>query len=266
MKSLTETDFKYLAGLIDADGWISFQFNRSKYSTGKTYLNLSLGLAASDTIDREGKFMEWLVSHCGNLSSYRDINNRLIRTWNLGKRSDLAQFIPRLTKHMVIKAKHIDRLFGIFCNLQGKNLTESETALLRATSVESRLDTGPLKAKNFCSKAWTAGFLDGDGHYGIHKKKQTNYTALSIDALVSESDRCALELLKKTYGGEIHYQDGNPRWYRGLGKQHHAFAIRFLKTMHRHSRLKRHKIEQMLAFHNWPQRLTESTPTGEVIV
>ena len=34
--------------------------------------------------------------------------------------------------------------------------------------------------------------------------------------------------------------------------------------MHRHSRLKRHKIEMFLHYHS--QRLIEETPTGEVIV
>lgn len=250
MKGLTESDFKYLAGLLDADGWCSFQFIKSHNSTQKTYLQLSVGLAASETVDKGGLLVQWLGSHCGTTSGYLDANGTLVRTWRLNKRSDLNMFIPRLTKHMIIKAKHFDRLHGIYENLKGQEIDASKIEILKEVSKQSRLDAGPLKAKNFASKAWTAGFLDGDGHYGIHKRKKDNYTSLSIDALVSESDKVALDLLHKTYGGAIHYQGDNPRWYRGLGKQHRAFAIDFLKIMHRHSRLKKHKIEKMLAFHN----------------
>lgn len=249
MKGLTETDFKYLAGLIDADGWCSFNFQHS-VSTGKVYLQLSIGLACSTTIDRDGSFINWLSTICGNSSSYIDARGTVINTWKLSKRSDLAKFIPLLTKHMVIKAKHIERLYDKYQEFTGQSLTPIQIEELRQFSLLSRKDAGPLKSKNFPSRAWVAGFLDGDGHYGLHKRKNRPSAQLSVDALLDKSDVLALELLKKTYGGEIHYQDGNPRWYRGLGVQHRAFAISFLKTMHRHSRLKKYKIEQMLAFHN----------------
>lgn len=250
MKQFTETDTKYLAGLIDADGWIGMQYQESK-STGKTYLQMTVGLATSENIDRDGKLIKWLGSIGGRTNSY-DYEGGVMNSWTVGKRSELNMLVPRLLKHMIIKGKHLDNMYSIYTENQGKEIPKDLIPGLKEFHKQSRLNTGPAKPKNYPTKAWVAGYLDGDGHYGIHKRKRDNYVRLSIDALAQKSDTIALEYLVKQYGGAIGKPDkqGNRRWYRGLGKQHRDFAIGFLKTMHRHSRLKQHKIEQMLAFHN----------------
>lgn len=253
MKGLTETDFKYLAGLIDADGWISFNYCKS-VSTNNTYLQLRIGVAASDNIDRDGLLISWISSHLGCYSKSVDVRGTIIHLWQVSKRSELNSFVPRLLKHMIIKGKHLDRLYTAYTELKGEALSDNTIETLKALSLESRKDSGPVKSKNYPTKAWVAGYLDGDGHYGLHKRKKDGYTSLSIQVLSDKKDDIGLTLLKKTYGGTINCHQSNnhnPKWYRGLGKQHRAFAISFLKTMHRHSRLKKHKIEQMLSFHNY---------------
>jgi len=247
MKKLTETDVKYLAGLIDADGWGRIQFQKS-ISTGKTYIKFQIGVGCSESIDRDGQFINWLSSFGGSVS-VQELNGKNFNTWSLQKKSELNMFLPRIIKHQIIKAKHFKRMFDIYSEYRGMALSEKDIISIKNTLSGSRLDTGPLKPKNYPSKAWTSGYLDGDGHYGLHSSKKRS-SKLGIDVLSTERDSTGLQLLLKTYGGNISYSSGHPRWYRGLGKQHKQFAIQFLKTMHRHSRLKKWKIEQMLAFHN----------------
>lgn len=261
MKSFSESEIKYLAGLLDADGSLSFKFCET--SAGRTYLYLVLSLSASCSIDRYG-YIPSLSERAGKLvkivyekESYSDAYK-----WSVQSRGELNQLLPRLLKHMVIKGRHWDWLYQTFCQTKGQDVS-SAVAQLKEDSISSRKNTGPIKPKKHPTWAWVAGYLDGDGCYTLSSKPQ-----LHVGAIAHTSDVCGLELLFKAFGGSIYQprEDNTQLWRRGLGKSHKQFAIMFLKKMHRHSRLKRWKIEQMLAFHNQPQRLNEQIPTGKVIV
>ena len=261
MKSFSESEIKYLAGLLDADGSLSFKFCTT--NTGKTYVYLILSLTASISIDRDG-YIPSLAARAGKLikieyekESYSDANK-----WSVQSRGELNQLLPRILKHMVIKGKHWEWLYKVFCQTKGQDVTNL-IDVLKEDCIKSRQNTGPIKPKKHPTWAWVAGYLDGDGCYTLSKKSQ-----LHIGAIASISDICGLELLCKAFGGSIYQprEDNTQLWRRGLGKSHRQFAIMFLKKMHRHSRLKRWKIEQMLAFHSQPQRLNEQIPTGKVIV
>ncbi len=81
------------------------------------------------------------------------------------------------------------------------------------------------------------------------------------------TDIIALEFLQEAFGGTIrkNSRTDNVRvWWRGLGPANASFALRFLPKLVKHSRLKKHKIEQMIHFHK--QRLSVSAPTGEATV
>ena len=117
MKTFTETEIKYLAGLLDADGSLSFKFCETP--TGATYLYLVLGLTASEKIDRHG-YITSLGERAGRVckivydkETYSDANK-----WNVQSRADLNQLLPRLLKHMVIKARHWQFLFDTFTQLK----------------------------------------------------------------------------------------------------------------------------------------------------
>lgn len=245
MKNMTETQIKYLAGLLDADGSLSFKF--CKAGTGKTFVYLALGLSASEKIDRHG-YIESLAEYCGTTvkvhyekDTYTDATK-----WHVQSRNEINKLLPRLLKHMVIKGKHWNNLFEVFTKFKGVDVTDL-VDILKEYSTESRKDTGPLKPKNHPSWAWVAGYLDGDGCYTLSKKN-----TLHVGCITHKDDLDGVKLLQKAFGGSIYEprEDNTVLWRRGLGASHAAFAKHFLGKMVNHSQLKKHKIEQMLAFHS----------------
>ena len=261
MENMTETQIKYLAGLLDADGSLSFKF--CKANSGKTYVYLILALTASEKIDRHG-YVQSLEKYAGSVCkvTYEKETYTDAWKWNVQSRSDLNKLLPRLLKHMVIKGKHWNNLYEKFTEYKGIDVT-GRVEVLKQFSTESRIDTGPVKAKKHPTWAWVAGYLDGDGCYTLSKQK-----TLHVGCIAHVNDVVGLELLSKAFGGTIYEprDDNSVLWRRGLGKSHRDFAIPFLRKVHKHSQLKRWKIEQLLAFHNQPQRLNKSSATAEVIV
>jgi hypothetical protein len=270
MKHFTETQIKYLAGLIDADGSLFFHFR--EYKEGVHNVTLKLVLQQSISIDHNGAFMKSLPEYFGfnqeiELAS-QNPNWADANRWTVNNQKDLNMLIPRLTKHMVIKAKHFDRLLNEYNSLYGKSVTTEDMMALKELATVSRSDTGPLKPKKHPTWAWVAGYLDGDGCYYMRNRKK-NWgvsTELLVRVVAHNDDICGLGLLEKAFNGNFKKSTNEDThyWTRNLGNADKAFALHFLRKMHMHSQLKRHKIELMLHYHL--QRLNESAPEGDAIV
>lgn len=269
MKQIKEEEIKYLAGLMDADGSLYFQF----VPYGDRYnVRLLLKLQQSFSIDRDGKYLKSLTEYFGNVQ-YINLSAQNSKwsdayRWNVQNISDLNKIIPRLVKHMVIKAKHWNNLLLCYRGIFGKSVTEKEMIALKEFSRLSRLDTSPLKAKNHPTWAWVAGYLDGDGCYHMRHRTKGNgkWTELIVKVTAENNDICSLSLLQKAFGGNIkkNQYENTHTWSKNLGIKDRQFAINFLRNCHNHSRLKKHKIEQMLHYHS--QRLSDETAKAEAIV
>jgi len=246
---MTETEVKYLAGLIDADGYIGFA-----YTSKKVYLELSI--TAAKSIDKHD-FVYNLPASTGYGNSCKKTkrnNWSEISVWKLSNRKDLEMLVPRLVKHLVIKGKHLQSMYDTWKAYRGRNLSDIEIDSLKGHQKESRKNSGSLKAKIHPTWAWVAGYLDGDGHYAYKQSPSMKNPHLYIQATAHENDSCGLELLHKAFGGYVrnrgvtcpHIQD----WKHSLGNNNKDFAVKFLRKMVKHSKLKKHKIEQLLAYHN----------------
>lgn len=254
---MKETEVKYLAGLLDADGSIGFDFTENR-----PYLTIRL--TAADSIDRD-HFVRNLPNSIGFGTSCiknRKVNNwATISVWTVSRARDLEMIIPRLVKHLVIKGKHFQRMFDKWQELRGRTLSDIEVDQLKLFTKMSRLDAGPLKPKKHPTWAWVAGYLDGDGSFIFSHPPSYKNPKLLVQATAHENDSVGLELLFKAFGGRIetrgkkapHIKD----WRHSLGKRDKAFAIKFLSKVVQHSRLKKHKIEQMLHYHNCPRTCTD---------
>lgn len=269
-QKFTETQIKYLAGLIDADGSLHFHFRH--YKDDVYNVTLKLVLQQSLSIDREGKFINSLVDYCGFNQSIEinklNPNWSDANRWTVNSLNDLNMLIPRLVKHMVIKARHFQRLLDKFNELYGKSVNEEQMLELKEFSITSRLDAGPLKPKKHPTWAWVAGYIDGDGCYYMRSRKKNWGVSkeLLVQIVAQNSDIESLNLLHKVFGGNIRKSnvENTYSWTRNLGNADKSFAIHFLRKMHMHSQLKRHKIETLL--HHHLQRLSESTSTDDAIV
>lgn len=254
---MNETDIKYLSGLLDADG--SFFFN---YSSNFVYLTIALDLSTG--IDKDMKYTNWLCEQLGVKPNVykRDMNAKDVLSIKItiSKKSTIEKLVPRLLKYLTIKGKHLNRLYDKWIDVRGIKLDDSQIAELKQFTIESRQDVGPVRVKSWLPKAYVAGYIDGDGCY-IMKKSSGTY---NVSTVAHKDDRIVTDILLKQYGGVIYYQEDWVRWKHSLGRTNKAFAIRFLRDMHRHSRLKQHKIESFLHYHS--QRLNEESSTEEVIV
>lgn len=266
---MQENLVKYLSGLCDADASLSFRFSRV---IGGYSALMILHLSAAESIDLKGKFIKSLpeLTGFGNVTSRQRNNWSPINEWQVQSRRDLDMLLPRLTKHMVIKAKHWKNIYEIYTELKGKVMTETEMEQLKLISRGSRKNAGPLKHKKHPTWAWVAGYLDGDGSF-MFKKHPSGYgMKLMISAISHKGDIVGLELLHKAFKGYIHNRahDNCSEWKRNLGVRDKTFALHFLGKLVNHLRLKKHKVEQMLSFlHSKDlQRLSESTSTEEATV
>jgi hypothetical protein len=262
---MNESLVKYLAGLLDADGHLAFDFHRG-YDE-RVRLSLKLSLAAADSIDSEG-FVASLpqVTGLGSISRWQD----KYTYWTVCHRSELEMLLPRLVKHMVIKARHWQWMLSYWREFRSqekgqKSLSESECQALKAEYRQSRTkNVGPIHPKNHPTWAWLAGYLDGDGCFSFRTSRNNNMR-LSVSA--HEMDQSVLEFLQKAFGGTIKPNSAKPHikvWWRGLGPSHKSFVLNFLPKLVKHSRFKKHKIEQTIHFHR--QRLSVSGATAQAIV
>lgn len=270
IKNFTETEIKYLAGLIDADGSLMFHF--AKYNETKYNVCLQIVLQQSLSIDKDGAYVKSLSDYCG-FNQFIEVskpneNWADANRWTVNSTSDLNMLIPRLTKHMVIKAKHFQNLLDKFNSIRGKSVTEDEMRELKEFSLSSRKDVGPLKPKKHPTWAWVAGYIDGDGCYYQRSRKKNWGIAkeLLVRIVAHNDDKISLELLHKAFGGNLkqNFHENTWYWSRNLGNADRSFALHFLRKMHFHSKLKRHKIELMLNHHL--QRLSESASAEDAIV
>jgi hypothetical protein len=278
-----ESLFKYLAGLSDADGSLSFNFKRDQNRLDRYFYGLSFHLSAADAVDKKG-FVASLPELTGFGSVTRYGANKQFVNWNVAKRSDIEMLLPRLIKHMMLKAKHWQWMLDFWRDHRGqryseRTVSEEERATLTAACKESRRSRiGPLKPRNHPSWAWLAGYLDGDGCY-THRENFVNrgywqWTS-HVSAVAHINDIFILEFLQKSFGGIIVEQGQSDHvkvWRRALGFKNRDFALRFLPKIVRHSRLKKHKIEEMIfcmrerTSRNRPQRLSVPGPTGQATV
>ena len=256
---MNESLVKYLAGLLDADGSLSFESHTG--ADGRVRISLKLHLVAAESIDRHG-----FVASLPKLTGFGNVSLGKYNQWSVGHRAQLEMLLPRVIKHMVIKAKHWQWLLDFWREWRSqekgqKSLSIKEWEELRETCRASRRNNvGPLKPKNYPTWAWLAGYLDGDGCYSFRTSKNKN---MRVSATAHKDDASVLEFIANSFGGTIKPNSRTDRvlvWWRGLGPAHSQFALNFASKLVKHSRLKKHKLEQLIHFHR--QRLNIQRATA----
>jgi len=260
---MNETQAKYLAGLLDADGSLSFTFKRVDNKDDRFYVGLALRLTASDVVDKNG-YIASLPETIGFGSVTRLSSKPHIATWVVGKRSDLEMILPRISKHMVIKGAHWAWLLEQWREVRsgGSAVSLEDRERMTAESKTSRIArVGSIRPKNHPTWAWVAGYLDGDGcyHYrrGWNKRDQSWQYSMSVSVVSHVNDVCGLEFLNKAFGGTVLPVSKQPQlriWRRSLGYHNRSFALRFLPKVAKHTKLKRPRIDALIHHHR--QRLS----------
>lgn len=262
---MNESLIKYLSGLLDADGSLSFSFGVYQRAEDTFFLGLCLSLSSSDSVDRGG-FIDELPNMTGMGTVYRYGKQKQFKVWKVHKRSDLERLLPRIIKHMVVKGKHWKWILETWRKQRGAWFSSEDRRHLVDASRKSRIENaGSVKPKNHPTWAWLAGYLDGDGWYRLkYQKPPQNYWQIHVGVVAHNNDIDVLHFIQRAFGGLITNQGQSPHvsiWKRNLGVKDASFALRFLPNLAKHSRLKRRKIDQIIAHHR--QRL--SAPSVEKV-
>lgn len=234
LKKHSEQLNKYVAGMLDTDGSICFEF-----TNGKAYVRIGLSQAA--TVDGDFQMLRSLHRHykLGTLSYDYTKKGVSMCHWRLGTKQ--AKMLYGLVgKHMRIKQSHFKNI------LEHDRLGTPEE--LKEFSRLSRANTGWLKRPKHLSYAYVAGILDGDGCYRIRRRKGKIVT-ICVKAVINEE--FILYKLQEDFRGSINnHSEGMKCWRRGLGKGHKGFSIPFLMKMRKYSCIegKYQKIDEMLEY------------------
>lgn len=253
MSNYNETLNKYVAGFVDADGALSFYFNKTV--DGHFRICLQFSIVQIDNRGRGFKLLQDLRD-AYDVGSIHNIEVKNQKCWRVSSKNDLEKFLPHIIKHMVIKGKHFQRMLDKRRELSGVNLTQEQVDELRKFAKESRADTGPTRYKKNASPAWLAGYIDGDGYLRCYDREHW------LKIHVQKSDVCSVELIQSTYGGKIYKtaKENIKEFKLNFGASFYGTATKVLKAIIPHLRLKRHDAEMILYWHK--QRLNEKNPTG----
>lgn len=253
MSKYNETLNKYVAGFVDADGAISFHFNKTV--DGFFRIGLQFGITQIDNRGRGFKLLQDLRD-AYDVGSITDVKDKNQKYWKVAGKNDLEKFLPHIIKHMVIKGKHFQRMLEKRRELSGVDLTQGQVDELRRFAKESRADTGSTRYKKNASPAWLAGYIDGDGYLRCSGREHW------LKIHVQKSDVCSVELIQRTYGGKIYdtAKENIKEFRLNFGASFYGIATKVLKAIIPHLRLKRHDAEMILYWHK--QRLNEKNPKG----
>lgn len=253
MSNYNETLNKYVAGFVDADGALSFYFNKTV--DGHFRICLQFSIVQIDNRGRGFKLLQDLRD-AYDVGSIHNIEVKNQKCWRVSSKNDLEKFLPHIIKHMVIKGKHFQRMLDKRRELSGVNLTQEQVDELRKFAKESRADTGPTRYKKNASPSWLAGYIDGDGYFRCSGREHW------LKIHVQKSDVCSVELIQSTYGGKIYKttKENIKEFKLNFGASFYGTATKVLKAIIPHLRLKRHDAEMILYWHK--QRLNEKNPKG----
>lgn len=233
LKKHSEQLNKFLAGLLDADGYISADFCRNR-------LQIQCGIQQSESNDPEFRMMKAIRDHydMGTLI-YKNPEKSTHTTscrWTLRTRESKRLF-GLISKHLRIKGTHFRNIVEMHDELLDLVLTDSQVSELKEYFQCSRSNSKWIKMPKHTSAVWLAGYLAGDGHFELRTRRGS--TSCRVSAVANVIDIQALQLIQKDYKGSINRGNNDPEkpnynnyvWRRGLGIAHVKFSLPFLRKL-----------------------------------
>lgn len=278
-------NFKYYAGLADADAYLGLSFNKSTNGCYSVYAVVKYAFrydTAEKVLPELSKEFKVRYFTCEKeLGLPQGVVNLL--------GSKAVMLLNQIKKHLVIKRQLAEWLVSV----NGKSFTEDEIRGVREKLKQLRADQ-TLSGKVRPSNQWLAGYIDGDGCFtSVYDKK---YGGIVFRLMITshKNDPQAVELVRRHYGGMIQVRkDQNLCYVLSLADR--GAAEKLFKGVLPHIKVKRaqadliqgvlrngrhlkkngatpesnkilHDKLKSLKKPNRPQRLSEITPEGEAIV
>lgn len=246
---------KYIAGLFDGDGTITYRVVK------KSDNHYTLGLKLEIITEHKNKHILYEIKEYFKVGYiYED---KYVK-YTVQTFSHIEAIFNRIKKHLIIKGTHFLNLIEYIKVLKEKPiieryLTKEEVIKFRTFVKESRKNTKSIKAKNFVSKSWLAGFIDADGNIQYRKRKmfckkankQYDRTDFALRIELAIYDYQALKLIHKSFNGNLLITKRNTASYTlALGKYSNNITrslmkalVNLLKVKH-----KKYNLEQIIHY------------------
>lgn len=221
--------FKYYAGLADADAYIGMQVNKNNDGSYTLYSVIKYAFRW----DTARKVLPDICEHfqVNSWEFEKDLGANQEAVQLTGKKA--VRLLEQLSNHLVLKKELARWAIGINASrVDAVGLAEARSRLK-----ELRSDVTP-SVKQYPSRQWLAGYIDGDGCFtSVYDKK---YGGLVFRLMITshKDDPQGIELIRKTYGGEIYVRgDRNLAYYLSLADV--GKGDRILSEVLPHIRVKR---------------------------
>lgn len=227
---------KYIAGLFDGDGTITYR----AIKTGDD--RYAIGLKFEIITEHKNKKILYDIQ---NYFKVGNIYEGKYVLYTINTYSQIESVFNRIKKHLIIKGTHFKFLLdyvGVLKKdiVKNRNITKEELGLFRQAVKESRKNSKALKPKNFVSKSWLAGFIDADGNIQYReslcfcKKANKQYlsTSFALRIELAGYDYQALELIKKSFNGTLVTTKRNTASYRlSLGRYSNKLTVDLMRAL-----------------------------------
>lgn len=258
MKERNNESFnKYIAGLFDGDGTITYRCVKKEEN------RYTIGLKFEIITEHKNKHILYEIKEYFKVGTIYE--NKYV-TYVVNDYNHILSIFNRIKKHLIIKGQHFQFLINYVGDLKKlhinkRNITKEELQKFRDTVKDSRKNTKALKHKDYVTLSWLAGFIDADGNVqhrfrdSFCKKanKQYRRTDFALRIELAYYDYQALELIQKSFGGRLNITKRNTANYTlSLGIRSNSKTrdlmkklVSLLKVKH-----KRYNLEQILSFVN----------------
>lgn len=215
---------KYIAGLIDADGSIRLHFNKRKDGTYRAAASVKLSLVGNIKYLAEEFNLNWRLYP---RDRYKDCEEVYI----FGKKA--VNFLNRIKNHLRIK-KHLAE--WVIDN-HGKVVKDPKELKYELRKV--RAETANKDYGRHPSRAWLAGYFDGDGCIAFHKRRNECWFQITGWS----KDKKILETLSKCFGGKVYNHSGDSVCYKLYLGRKGAPIIEYIKA---HVVIRKYQLDKYL--------------------
>jgi hypothetical protein len=183
---------KYWAGLFDSDG--SFDIDPTKRENGSYYIN-----ARATLYQKNPAPLELLAAEYGvEIKPSKNCFCVSLR----GKNARM--FIQEIKQHLVIKRNVAEFVLSV------AQTTVADIKALRQEVKNARATR--TSEKDFPSRRWMAGYIDGDGCIHSSYRKRDGNLEFKLAVVSHESQNAGLLLMQKAFGGIITEQRDVRKW------------------------------------------------------
>lgn len=221
---------KYLAGLIDSDGGITFTKVKQGCKPGLILSIYQREDKASVLSDVQKTFGGTLVKR--ERTTERNPNPSL--HWYVCA-SNAVALMQRLDKFLVIKRDYFRWAIEI-CSKQ----LESSTSEFNKQRKEKR-NTRSSMEPNFPTRKWLAGYFDGDGTLSVSHVNADNTAILRFGITCHKNDCIGIDIIQKNFGGHRNETSVGKtcwQWTLYLSKSNCGAGMKFIDYFSRHCIIK----------------------------